>query len=132
MATARDERIEQIFRRGLEAQRRAFDPERHLVASGPVDANGRRPFRTSQSVWFAHALLRESPAGAAGAAVPAVSTSAAAPDFTLRALEGPNVRLQELRGRVGSLNLGEVQVVDADGKPVAAAAAPAADAAKKK
>ena len=43
-------------------------------------------------------------AGAAGAAVPAVSTSAAAPDFTLRALDGPNVRLQELRGRVVLVN----------------------------
>lgn len=43
-------------------------------------------------------------AAAAGAAVPAVSTSATAPDFTLRALEGPNVRLQELRGRVVLVN----------------------------
>lgn len=40
----------------------------------------------------------------AGAAIPAVSTATAAPDFTLRAADGPNVRLQEQRGRVVMVN----------------------------
>jgi peroxiredoxin len=39
-----------------------------------------------------------------GAAVSAVSLSALAPDFTLHALGGPNLRLQEQRGRVVMLN----------------------------
>ncbi|MED5622099.1 peroxiredoxin family protein [Ideonella sp. BN130291] len=34
----------------------------------------------------------------------AVAPSAAAPDFTLRALDGPNLRLQEQRGRVVMVN----------------------------
>lgn len=34
----------------------------------------------------------------------AVSTGRAAPDFTLRTLDGPNLRLQEQRGRVVLLN----------------------------
>jgi peroxiredoxin len=40
----------------------------------------------------------------ANAAVPAVATKAAAPDFTLRTMEGPNLRLQEQRGRVVLVN----------------------------
>ncbi len=40
----------------------------------------------------------------ASAAVPAVATKAAAPDFTLRTMEGPNLRLQEQRGRVVLVN----------------------------
>jgi peroxiredoxin len=40
----------------------------------------------------------------AGAAVPAVPLSAAAPDFTLHTMGGPNMRLQEQRGRVVMIN----------------------------
>ena len=38
------------------------------------------------------------------AAAPAVALSASAPDFTLRTLGGPNLRLQEQRGRVVMIN----------------------------
>src|SRR4051812_48218930 len=41
---------------------------------------------------------------AAGAAVPAVAPSTAAPDFTLRTMNGPNLRLGEQRGRVVMVN----------------------------
>jgi peroxiredoxin len=37
-------------------------------------------------------------------ALPAISPSAAAPDFTLRTMAGPNVRLNEQRGRVVMVN----------------------------
>ena len=40
----------------------------------------------------------------AGASVPAPAPSAIAPDFTLRTMEGPNLRLQEQRGRVVLVN----------------------------
>ena len=40
----------------------------------------------------------------AGLAVAALSPGAAAPDFTLRTLDGPNLRLQEQRGRVVLVN----------------------------
>ncbi len=40
----------------------------------------------------------------AGRAVPAVQPSSAAPDFTLRTLGGPNMRLAEQRGRVVMIN----------------------------
>jgi peroxiredoxin len=40
----------------------------------------------------------------AGAAVPAVPLSSAAPDFTLHTMGGPNMRLQEQRGRVVMIN----------------------------
>ena len=41
---------------------------------------------------------------AAGSALPVVAPSTAAPDFTLRAMDGPNMRLQEQRGRVVMIN----------------------------
>ncbi|CAG1019890.1 glutathione peroxidase [Burkholderiaceae bacterium] len=41
---------------------------------------------------------------AAGAAVPAVTPSALAPDFTLRTMGGPNLRLHEQRGHVVLVN----------------------------
>ena len=41
---------------------------------------------------------------AATAVVPAVAPAAAAPDFTLHSMEGPNLRLQEQRGRVVMVN----------------------------
>jgi peroxiredoxin len=37
-------------------------------------------------------------------AVPAIAPAAAAPDFTLRTMGGPNLRLQEQRGRVVMVN----------------------------
>ncbi|HEV7913269.1 MAG TPA: TlpA disulfide reductase family protein [Albitalea sp.] len=40
----------------------------------------------------------------AGVAVPAPTPSAVAPDFTLRTMDGPNLRLQEQRGRVVLVN----------------------------
>jgi len=40
----------------------------------------------------------------AGMAAAAVGTDRSAPDFTLRTLDGPNVRLQEQRGRVVMIN----------------------------
>src|ERR1700712_3485349 len=40
----------------------------------------------------------------AGTAVPAVPLSSQAPDFTLRTMGGPNMRLQEQRGRVVMIN----------------------------
>ena len=40
----------------------------------------------------------------ASAAIPAISPSAAAPDFTLRTMNGPNLRLAEQRGRVVMVN----------------------------
>ena len=54
----------------------------------------------------AHAAARRgwrspSPLGLAGAAV---TPSAGAPDFTLRSLDGPNLRLQEQRGQVVMVN----------------------------
>ena len=41
---------------------------------------------------------------AASAAVPAIAPLSAAPDFTLRTMSGPNMRLQEQRGRVVMVN----------------------------
>jgi peroxiredoxin len=43
-------------------------------------------------------------AGLAVNAAQAVQLTAPAPDFTLRAMSGPNVRLQELRGKVVMVN----------------------------
>jgi peroxiredoxin len=56
-----------------------------------------------------HSRLRRSALGAAlmlaaGAALPAPAPSAMAPDFTLRSLNGPNLRLQEQRGQVVLVN----------------------------
>ena len=53
--------------------------------------------------------LLQGSAGAAlalmsGRALPAIATSSAAPDFTLRTLGGPNLRLAEQRGRVVMIN----------------------------
>ena len=39
-----------------------------------------------------------------GRALPAIQTSATAPDFTLRTMGGPNMRLAEQRGRVVMIN----------------------------
>ena len=50
--------------------------------------------------WLAVALF----AAGAGAAVPAVTPSALAPDFTLRTVGGPNLRLHEQRGHVVLVN----------------------------
>ena len=41
---------------------------------------------------------------AASAAVPAVAPTSSAPDFTLHSMGGPNLRLQEQRGRVVMIN----------------------------
>ena len=40
----------------------------------------------------------------ASAAIPAIAPSGAAPDFTLRTMSGPNMRLAEQRGRVVMVN----------------------------
>lgn len=50
------------------------------------------------------ALLGAALASLAGVAAAAVGTDKRAPDFTLRTLDGPNLRLQEQRGRVVMLN----------------------------
>ena len=50
------------------------------------------------------ALLGIALAAGAGLAVPAVAPAAAAPDFTLRTLGGPNLRLHEQRGQVVLVN----------------------------
>ena len=53
-------------------------------------------------------LLQASAGGAlalvAGRALPAIALSSAAPDFTLRTMGGPNMRLAEQRGRVVMIN----------------------------
>jgi peroxiredoxin len=49
-------------------------------------------------------LLGAALAACAGAAIAAVTPSTPAPDFTLRSLQGPNLRLQEQRGRVVLIN----------------------------
>jgi len=49
-------------------------------------------------------LLGASLVAAAVAAPAAITPSAKAPDFALRSLEGPNLRLQEQRGRVVMVN----------------------------
>ena len=49
------------------------------------------------------ALLAAAGLGASAVA-PAVAPSVAAPDFTLRTVDGPNLRLQEQRGRVVMVN----------------------------
>lgn len=50
------------------------------------------------------ALLGAALAGFATVALPAVTASTIAPDFTLRTMGGPNLRLHEQRGRVVLLN----------------------------
>ena len=57
------------------------------------------------SIGFARrALLGLALAAGAGLAVPAVAPAAPAPDFTLRTMNGPNLRLQEQRGQVVLVN----------------------------
>ena len=56
-------------------------------------------FRRAARLAFGTAMLF-----VASAAVPAISPSAAAPDFTLRTMNGPNLRLAEQRGRVVMVN----------------------------
>jgi peroxiredoxin len=56
------------------------------------------PARFITRTFVAAALL------AAGAAQSALSPNAPAPDFTLRSLDGPNLRLAEQRGRVVLVN----------------------------
>ncbi|MBI3972364.1 MAG: hypothetical protein HY332_13880 [Chloroflexi bacterium] len=58
-ADARAQRIETIYRRGLEEMRRTYDPVRHLLAQGPVRPGGKPTYRAAQSLWLAHARLRE-------------------------------------------------------------------------
>ena len=54
---ARRERIGAIFRRGLEGQRRACDPLRHLVGAPGVGST--TVYRPAVSLWLAHALLHQ-------------------------------------------------------------------------
>jgi peroxiredoxin len=57
-----------------------------------------RVFQTVQLLAVAALAMSNMPAGAA------VTPSAGAPDFTLPSLDGPNLRLQEQRGRVVMIN----------------------------
>ena len=57
------------------------------------------PARRAMRVTLAAALVF-----AASAAIPAIAPSTAAPDFTLRSMTGPNMRLGEQRGRVVMVN----------------------------
>jgi len=63
---------------------------------------------TQDSLTTRRQLLQATAGGAlalvAGRALPAISASAAAPDFTLRTMGGPNMRLAEQRGRVVMIN----------------------------
>ena len=52
----------------------------------------------------ARALLGAALAVGTSLAVPAVAPSTTAPDFTLRTMDGPNLRLQEQRGQVVLVN----------------------------
>lgn len=62
--------------------------------------NAGLPSRFNVKPWALSALL----AFSAGAVLPAVVPSSVAPDFTLRSMRGPNLRLQEQRGRVVLVN----------------------------
>jgi peroxiredoxin len=53
---------------------------------------------------FTHSLLAAALAAACAGSFAAVAPHAPAPDFTLRALNGPNLRLKEERGRVVLVN----------------------------
>ncbi len=55
--------------------------------------------RAARLLWAVASLLLVASAGAA-----AVQPSALAPDFTLRSVDGPNLRLREQRGRVVLVN----------------------------
>jgi len=59
-----------------------------------------RPERRAALHWGLGAFF----AVGSGAAVAALAPSASAPDFTLRTMGGPNLRLQEQRGRVVMVN----------------------------
>ena len=63
---------------------------------------------THESLTTRRQLLQASAGGAlalvTGRALAAISPSAAAPDFTLRTMGGPNMRLAEQRGRVVMIN----------------------------
>jgi peroxiredoxin len=62
---------------------------------------------TTQSIHYAatrRLLLGAALAACAGTAVPAVAPAMIAPDFTLRTMGGPNLRLQEQRGQVVLVN----------------------------
>jgi peroxiredoxin len=58
-----------------------------------------RPFGVTRRIVLGTAL-----AACAGAAIAAVTPSQLAPDFTLRTMGGPNLRLQEQRGQVVLVN----------------------------
>src|SRR5690242_3520316 len=53
---------------------------------------------------FARAIAAIALAACTSAAIPAVAPAAPAPDFTLRTMGGPNLRLAEQRGRVVMVN----------------------------
>ena len=59
-----------------------------------------RPNRRQALQWSLGAVLT----AAAGATRAAIAPSSMAPDFTLRTMGGPNLRLQEQRGRVVMVN----------------------------
>lgn len=54
--------------------------------------------------FFKRGLLAAVLGLAATSALPVVAPATPAPDFTLRAMDGPNMRLQEQRGRVVMIN----------------------------
>jgi peroxiredoxin len=59
--------------------------------------------KTHLTLWITRTLAAAL-VGCAGAAAAAITADRNAPDFTLRTLDGPNLRLQEQRGRVVMLN----------------------------
>ena len=61
------------------------------------------PFKTTL-LGATRLLLGAALAASASLAVPAVTPASTAPDFTLRTLSGPNMRLQEQRGQVVLVN----------------------------
>ena len=59
---------------------------------------------TTASFLIKRGLLAAVLALATSSALPVVAPTTPAPDFTLRAMDGPNMRLQEQRGRVVMIN----------------------------
>ncbi|KNZ32964.1 MAG: redoxin [Methylibium sp. NZG] len=59
---------------------------------------------TTRRLSLKHLLLGVTLAAVASVAVPAVTPAKPAPDFTLRTMSGPNMRLQEQRGQVVLVN----------------------------
>lgn len=55
----RQGRVAAMYGAGLGAIRLAYDPQRHLVGQATPEEGGRRAYRVAQSLWLAHALLRE-------------------------------------------------------------------------